>query len=420
MRKSIITILGVILITLLLGIALADPWETYKNTAYSRSDVVIGPTFDFTTSAAGTTTLTNGATIPSGEVLAGDVTGTASRIAVGSFIDTAYGLKNSTANKAQVNISANMGLRLGTGATAGSIEVYPGDGIDVGASGTAVDVTDIVDQAYGIDETTTNNIGINLTADKGLEFGTGVVEGSLQVEAGNGIKLSSSGIAVEPTDIIDVSYGLMDSSDDIRINLTPNAGLEFSAVGATLGSLGINLDGYSLSLGASGLKVNSTDTIEVAGIVASSTSYLNDTTVGSGDALTVTTADKLTVATVIVPVYETFSFPITNQSVDEYAFVSDDAWWLVKAEEIHSVAGTAVAPTAANLTIRICDDNEAPNAGINATTAVIPLNDAVNNINTASLNSSNSLIADGDMIAFDYSGTMTAVRGVVTLTLRRM
>jgi len=362
MKKSIITILSVILITLLFGIALADPWETYKNTAYSRSDVVIGPTFDFTTSATGTTTFTNGATIPSGEVLAGDVTGTASRIAVGSFIDTAYGLKNSTANKVQMNI----------------------------------------------------------TADKGLEFGIGAATGSLQVEAGNGIKLSSSGVAVEPTDIISTSYGLMDSSDDIRINLTPNAGLEFSAVAATLGSLGINLDGYSLALGASGVKVNNTDTIEVAGIVASSTSYLNDTTVGSGDALSVTTADKLTVATVIVPVYETFSFPITNQSVDEYAFIADDAWWLVKAEEVHSVAGTATAPTAANLTIRICDDNEAPNAGINATTAVIPLNDAVNNINTASLNNTNSLIANGDMIAFDYAGDLAAVRGVVTLTLRRM
>ena len=55
--------------TLFIGIALADPWETYKNTAYSRSDVVIGPTFDFTTSATGTTTFPNGATIPSGKDL---------------------------------------------------------------------------------------------------------------------------------------------------------------------------------------------------------------------------------------------------------------------------------------------------------------------------------------------------------------
>jgi len=360
MRKSIITILGVMLMALFIGTAFADPWETYRNTAYSRSDVVIGPTFDFTTSATGTTTFTNGATIPTGEVLTGDVTGTASRIAVGTFIGTAYGLKNSTANKAQVNLSANMGLRLGTGATAGSIEIYPGHGIDVGASGVEVDPDDFRDPLSGLVETTSNHLGVNLTANKGLEFGTGAASGSLQ----------------------------------------------------------INLDGTSLALGVGGISVNPAQ--ELTSLQVSGPTYLNGTTIGSGDALDITSVDKLKVATVIVPVYETITFPITNQSVDEYAFIADDAWWLVKAEEIHSVAGTAVAPTAANLTVRICDDNEAPSAGINSTTAVIPLNDAVNNINTASLNNTICLLADGDMIALDYAGDLAAVRGSVTLTLRRM
>jgi hypothetical protein len=130
----------------------------------------------------------------------------------------------------------------------------------VGASGIAVDTTDIVDRAYGIDETTTNNIGVNLTADHGLEFGTGATLGALQVEHGNGIKVSSAGVAVEPTDIIDTGYGLLDNSDDIRINLTANDGLEFGA-GATLGSLGVKT-GAGLDTGASGVVVDPTDLVD--------------------------------------------------------------------------------------------------------------------------------------------------------------
>jgi hypothetical protein len=123
---------------------------------------------------------------------------------------------------------------------------------------------------------------------------------------------------------------------------------------------------------------------------------------------------------VIVPTYETITIPIGAGSADEYVFVADDAWWLVKAEEVHSAAGSEVAPIAANLTIRICDDAEAVTGGVNSTITVIPLNDAANTINTASLNSANSILADGDMIAFDYAGTLTGLRGSVTLTLRRM
>jgi hypothetical protein len=140
----------------------------------------------------------------------------------------------------------------------------------------------------------------------------------------------------------------------------------------------------------------------------------------SNTTVAATSADGLTVASVIVPAYETITIPIGASSVDEYVFVADDAWWLVKAEEVHVAAGSEVAPIAANLTIRICDDAEAVTGGVNSTITVIPLNDAANTINTASLNSANAILADGDMIAFDYAGTLTGLRGSVTLTLRRM
>jgi hypothetical protein len=155
-------------------------------------------------------------------------------------------------------------------------------------------------------------------------------------------------------------------------------------------------------------------------IVASGATYLNGTTIGASDTLAVTTADRLTVNSVIVPVYETLVVPISASSVDEYVFVADDLWYLVKAEEIHVAAGTEVAPIAANLTIRICDDAEAVTGGLNATVSPIPLNSAANTFNTATLNSSNIAIANGDMIAFDYAGTLTGLRGSITLTMRRM
>jgi hypothetical protein len=374
----------------------------------------------------------------SGTVTAtGGITGTASRVAIGSFIDTAYGLKNSTANKAQVNISADMGLRLGTGATEGSIEIYPGDGIDVGASGLAVDATDIVDQAYGIDETTTNNIGVNLTTNDGMEFGTGANLGSLGVKTGDGLDTGATGVLVDATDIINTGEGLYESTENnIAVNLTEDGGLGFGTgadsgaliiypysgmkttsngleinytadkgleigTGAAEGSLQIELDGYSLAAGASGLKLNASDAQEV-------------------DTIAVNDADGLTVNGQIVPVYETLVIPINNESVDEYIFVADDLWYLVKAEEIHVAAGTESAPIAANLTIRICDDGEDVTAGLNSTITPIPLDSAANTFNTASLNSSNIAIQNGDMIAFDYAGTLTGLRGSVTLTLRRM
>ncbi|MFA5312921.1 MAG: hypothetical protein WC375_06370 [Methanomassiliicoccales archaeon] len=352
--------------TLFIGIALADPWETYKNTAYSRSDVVIGPTFDFTTSAAGTATLTNGATIPSGKVLTGDVTGTASRIAVGSFIDTAYGLKNSTSNKAQVNISANMGLRLGTGATAGSVEIYPGDGINVGASGTEVDVTDIVDQSYGIDETTTNNIGINLT---------------------------------------------------------PNAGLEFSVVGATLGSLGINLDGYSLVLGSSGIKINGTDTIEVAGVVASGNSYFNTTVIGTGDTLDTADADGVKSGGVIVPQETIINVPITTSEPDRTVFIADDAWQITKIEEVHATAQDTAYPNTGSVTVTKCTGTQAAASGSVLHNATMYLNNTAETVQTPTLNAATGALnlADGNRLAININGTMTTfANGLVTIHMKRI
>jgi hypothetical protein len=54
------------------------------------------------------------------------MTGTASRIDAGTYLDTLYGLKN-TSNKARLNLSASSGLEFGTGTAEGALKVDPAD-----------------------------------------------------------------------------------------------------------------------------------------------------------------------------------------------------------------------------------------------------------------------------------------------------
>lgn len=79
------------------------------------------------TSALNETTVTN--LTASGTVrgaLVGSLTGTASRIPTGTFLDQNYGLKNATTNKAQVNLSTASGLDFGTGASQGALKIRSG------------------------------------------------------------------------------------------------------------------------------------------------------------------------------------------------------------------------------------------------------------------------------------------------------
>lgn len=89
----------------------------------------------------GTATLnaTTVTTLRATGAITGALTGTASRIAVGTFIDTSYGLKNSTANKAQVNLTANKGLEFGTGTSLGGLQIKLADtSLALSSSGIAI------------------------------------------------------------------------------------------------------------------------------------------------------------------------------------------------------------------------------------------------------------------------------------------
>jgi hypothetical protein len=120
---------------------------------------------------------------------------------------------------------------------------------------TSMSMGNYINTDFGLENnSTTGKIQINLASDKGLRFSSG----ELRAYVGDGIDLSAAGIEADPTDFIGTAYGLYEGSNDARVNLTSNGGLEFGAVNATLGSLGVNLDGTSLLLGAGGLKANET------------------------------------------------------------------------------------------------------------------------------------------------------------------
>lgn len=103
-----------------------------------------------------------------------------------------------------------------TGSLANERVLTAGDGLDRtdgGAGGNvtlAVDVTDFIDTSFGLTESS-NNIRINLAATSGLNFSSG----ALLVGAGDGIDVLTSTIAVDVTDIL--GNGLGETSNNIFV-----------------------------------------------------------------------------------------------------------------------------------------------------------------------------------------------------------
>lgn len=115
-----------------------------------------------------------------------------------------------------------IGTGAGTAAAWQNLSALAGDGLDHALGVLSVDVTDIIDTNYGLTESS-NNIRINLAATSGLNFSSG----ALLVGAGDGIDVLTNTIAVDVTDIIDTAYGLTENSNNIRVNI--GTGMAFSS-----------------------------------------------------------------------------------------------------------------------------------------------------------------------------------------------
>jgi len=69
--------------------------------------------------------------------------------------------------------------------------------------------------------------------------------------AGDGLQWDGSdNLAIDISDFIDTSYGLVADGENIRVNITADIGLHFNA-----GALEIELDGSTLAVGADGIKL---------------------------------------------------------------------------------------------------------------------------------------------------------------------
>lgn len=165
-------------------------------------------------------------------------------------------------------------LTAGAGLTGGgtlgadrTFAVGAGDGIDVAADAVAVDVTDIIDTAYGLTEDT-NNIRINLASPSGLVFSAGALMIDDAV-AGAGITVINKVLSIGQGD------GILVSTDGVAVRLATTSGLMFSSgqlmVDDTIAGFGLTISSKVLAVGqGEGITVN-TNTVSVTWATATPT-----------------------------------------------------------------------------------------------------------------------------------------------------
>lgn len=133
-----------------------------------------------------------------------------------------------------VTFTAGSGLTGGgTIAASRTFNVGAGDGIDVAADAVSVDVTDFIDTAYGLTESS-NDIRINLASPSGLAFSSGALQVAdaiagaglaiaskvLAVGAGDGIDVAADAISVDVTDLL--GTGLTEDASNNLVLPTPS------------------------------------------------------------------------------------------------------------------------------------------------------------------------------------------------------
>jgi len=165
------------------------------------------------------------------------------------------------------------------------------------------------------------------------------------------------------------------------------------------------------TLGAAG-------TATLNALVVNTTSTFNGgPTVASGQILAVTTADKLTVGGIVVPQEIPITFHYSATSVDTHIFTATGAYQITAIRlNPRVVGGDAGAVTAS---IMVCDDTEAPSAGVAAQSAAFDLKGAADTIQSATL-SANVTVGAVDSISVDFTGVLTGAEGEMTIMVKRV
>ncbi len=110
------------------------------------------------------------------------------------------------------------------------------------------------------------------------------------------------------------------------------------------------------------------------------------------------------------------SFPIADASVavDQHVWIADGGYRVISIEAIWTVVGgasAAVMPT--KTTSDVADDT--PAEGFPLLTAAFDLTSTVNTVNAGILSTTevDLLLANGDRLSFDFSGTVAGIAGLV-------
>jgi hypothetical protein len=184
--------------------------------------------------------------------------------------------------------------------------------------------------------------------------------------------------------------------------------------------------------GHSHLNVTNVTTISSSGkgtfatLDATGNTFLNGTTVGAGDTLAVTDADRLTVAGVIVPQEMILNVPVTNTSLNNTIFIANNAWQVTKIESSLTAATTVYNPfprvTIVKLTgAQVPSGNHTTLLG-NYTRRLDFKTGSLGTIATATLNSTvDSLqLADGDRLGIKSNSTLKDVVALITIHMKRV
>jgi hypothetical protein len=184
--------------------------------------------------------------------------------------------------------------------------------------------------------------------------------------------------------------------------------------------------------GHSHLNVTNATTLSTSGkgtlanLDVTGNTFLNGTTVGSGDTLAVTDADRLTVNSVIVPQEMIINVPVTNMSTNNTIFIANNAWQVTKIESSLTTATTVYNPFP-KCTIVKLTGAEVPSGNHttlleNSTRRIDLKGGSLGTPATATLNSTvGSLqLADGNRLGIKFNSTLESVVALITIHMKRI
>lgn len=109
---------------------------------------------------------------------------------------------------------------------------------------------------------------------------------------------------------------------------------------------------------------------------------------------------------------------LTNAEVlDEVFFIAPAKCRVVAVKEAHAVAGTDAS--AVSIDVKKCTGTQAPSAGTTVLAAVVNAKGTANTVVSPALTATaaNTLLAAGDRLGIDITGTITALAGVTVTVL---